>query len=380
MRVRWTLPMLCVSNWAKYSCESFKLSSNHARRGLATRSRGSISRPLSSSSRENFDPPERQTVASVYESSRKYLNAAGVPDADISARYLICEAAKLGYRLSDFNKNQQRELGSDEIKAMQEFCEKRIARVPVQYIIGNWDFFGLTLECVEPVLIPRPETEELVEMIVESNADRRDTPLRILDIGCGTGAIGLALLSQFPQAKCTAIDVSDQATSLAMRNARSVLGVGIEGQEGLDGASRYQVKHVAFMDFVREQMEVGEEAGERFDIIVSNPPYIPSSEMVTLQSEVRLYEDHGALHGGVDGLDIVRQIIRHGPCLFAKDVHQDRCDIWLEVSESHPEVVKAALGDEGDAPNADKELYAYVEALNDLSGNPRFVRLRRAAP
>ena len=133
------------------------------------------------------------TVATVYAASSAYLAVAGVPDAQSSARYLVCDVTDIGYRMSDFHRGQEVVLTGSQLDTMRDYIGKRARREPVQYIIGNWDFYGLTLECRAPVLIPRPETEELVERVVaavrENHQYRRQgeesRALRVLDVGCG---------------------------------------------------------------------------------------------------------------------------------------------------------------------------------------------------
>ena len=119
-----------------------------------------------------------------------------VAEANLSARYLVCDAAQVGPRYSDFKSALDRnsQLSLSQMDQLKSHIHKRLARMPVQYILGNWDFFGLTLSCKEPVLIPRPETEELIEFILKSKVIPYNGT--ILDVGAGTGAVGLAILSQ----------------------------------------------------------------------------------------------------------------------------------------------------------------------------------------
>lgn len=309
-----------------------------------------------------------QTLGGVHRSSVAFLEASGIDEADASARHLISEAAETGYRLSDFLNNQDLVLSEHQLATMHKFCLQRAEGMPVQYIIGNWDFFGLKLKCAPPVLIPRPETEELVEHCISTYA--RDpsigssAPLRILDIGCGTGAIGLALCTAFPKATCTALDVSADAVVLARENAALVLGP--------CASVRYNPVHMSFLEYCGT-LEAAQEAVE-YDLIVSNPPYIPTAQMSGLQREVKQYEDEGALHGGTDGLDIVRQILDKAPSLLGgargKTERNDsrRREVWLEVSECHPDAVCAM-----DLPS-----FSHVTGLKDLFGHPRFIRLQLA--
>ncbi len=176
-----------------------------------------------------------------------------------------------------------------ETAEAEQFCnfiEKKKSGMPVAYITGETDFCSLTLHCDARALAPRPETEELVEYcakLFEKGADPA-----ILDLCTGSGCIALALAAKFPRARVTAVDISPEALSLAQENAR---------------LSKLQEK-VTFI-----QSNLFEEVSGSFDLIVSNPPYIPTADMATLSPEVR-QEPHLALDGGEDGLDIVRQIVQ----------------------------------------------------------------------
>jgi len=173
-----------------------------------------------------------------------------------------------------------------EAEQFCNFIEKKKSGMPVAYITGETDFCSLTLHCDARALAPRPETEELVEYcakLFEKGADPA-----ILDLCTGSGCIALALAAKFPRARVTAVDISPEALSLAQENAR---------------LSKLQEK-VTFI-----QSNLFEEVSGSFDLIVSNPPYIPTADMATLSPEVR-QEPHLALDGGEDGLDIVRQIVQ----------------------------------------------------------------------
>jgi len=244
-------------------------------------------------------------------------------------------------------------LSEQQQQQLARYCTQRAERMPVQYIIGNWDFFGLELECRPPVLIPRPETEELVERILSSSSSTLATSLHILDVGAGTGAIGLALLSQMKTSSCVAIDLSADAVALARRNAQAVLPA--------HSSSQYSCLEMSFADYCASGRGRGQ-----FDLVVSNPPYIPQDEMLELEPEVAQYEDRRALYGGSDGLDVVRELLQDAGALLKGP----GCEMWLEVARRHPDMIERLLADQG-APR-----WRVQEKIIDLAGNPRFVRLK----
>jgi release factor glutamine methyltransferase len=295
-----------------------------------------------------------RTFKAAHRWAVEYLTAQQVPDAESSARFLISDVAKTGNRLSDFQRavdaTPSLSLSEQQQQQLSRYCAQRAERMPVQYIIGNWDFFGLELECRPPVLIPRPETEELVERILSSWT--LATPRRILDVGAGTGAIGLALLSQMKNSSCVAIDLSADAVGLARRNAQAVLPA--------HSSSQYSCLHTSFADYCASGGGRGQ-----FDVVVSNPPYIPQDEMLELEPEVAQYEDRRALYGGSDGLDVVRELLQDAGALLKAP----GCEMWLEVARRHPDMIEQLLAGQG-APR-----WRVQEKIIDLAGNPRFVRL-----
>jgi len=335
----------------------------------------------------SFEISTNETLHSLYLKGREWLHTEGIEDSDDSSRYLISHVMRVGYRYSDFLRSRDKPVSAKEITHFQSLCDRRIMRVPIQYLVGNWDFYGLTLECRPPVLIPRPETEELVEYVLSSDyiLTCLDRP-RILDIGAGTGAIGIALLSQLSSgSRCLSIDINPDAVSLANDNAKAIFGDGYE--------ERYNCIHSDFLSFsslfrsrrlgmrsnglsVLNQAFVDEFAdGEGFDIVVSNPPYIPSHEIATLQEEVRCFEAHSALDGGVDGLDMVKDLILHSDALFSS---RGSRQLWLEVSREHPAMIEAWLKADHGALMTSRGVSS-MEVLNDLSGYPRFVRITFSA-
>ena len=301
----------------------------------------------------------------AYELAAEYLQESGADEAYTSARYLVSDVASVGMRYSDFRAavGGDMVLSKEQMAKLKIYVEKRSENMPVQYILGNWDFYGLTIECQEPVLIPRPETEELVERILLAKVIPDGG--RILDIGAGTGAIGVTLLHHLPGSTCEALDINEVAVTLANRNAASILGDN-------EAMKRYQCSLTSFEDYAASSISAGGGGGGGFDVIVSNPPYIPSDEMEVLMPEVKDYEDHRALHGGDDGLDLVRHILRQGPALLRPDGPRE---LWMEVARRHPKAIQELVEQEKEGDTAHGPRFKFLEGINDLSGNPRFVRL-----
>ncbi|XP_069822667.1 MTRF1L release factor glutamine methyltransferase isoform X2 [Dendropsophus ebraccatus] len=190
----------------------------------------------------------------------------------------------------------------DQMFLVEKMAQERLKRVPVQYIIGEWDFLDMTLEMRPPVLIPRPETEELVGLMLADCEDlHHSTETTVLEVGCGSGAVSLALLRRIPQLRVIATDKSEAAVSLTQDNAK-----------------RLGLLH-------------------RIHILRHN---ILTEDMTQLEPEILRYEDHSALDGGLDGMDVMKRIMRCAPLLL-----KARGDIFLEVDPRHPELVKKWLED-----------------------------------
>jgi release factor glutamine methyltransferase len=238
--------------------------------------------------------------------------------------------------------------------------ERRQKGEPIQYITGEAEFYGLPFRVTRDVLIPRPETEHLVERTLEmvgapsfprilrkgresNQFESPPTSCRILDIGTGCGAIAVALAAHLPKANVTATDISDFALAIARENA-----------------SR---NHVADrIRFLKGDL-LAPLAGEQFDIIVSNPPYVPETDQATLSVEVREFEPALALFAGDDGLDIYRRLI---PCAF--DALVPGGFIVFEIGYGQQEAVRNLLSSAG---------FSDVGFVADLQGIPRVAHAQR---
>ncbi|NXS09027.1 HEMK1 methyltransferase, partial [Neodrepanis coruscans] len=203
-------------------------------------------------------------------------------------------------------------------------------RMPVQYVLGEWDFQDLTLKIRPPVFIPRPETEDLVSLVVEEESQKRGNsglcflvpvphPV-ILEIGCGSGAIALSLLCKLPQSRVIAMDKEEAAVDLTRENAHR-----LQLQERIH-IIHQDVSHSS----ARELLPWGP-----IDVIVSNPPYVFHEDMASLDAEILRYEDLDALDGGDDGMRVIKTILALAPSLL-----KDSGSVFLEVDPRHPNMVE----------------------------------------
>lgn len=224
---------------------------------------------------------------------KEAFELSGIENPGREARLSICAAS--GVSQAALIAAPREPLGSAAWR-VQEFAERRAAREPLSRIVGTREFWGLTLAISPHVLDPRPETESIVEVALAIFPNRRDESLRILDLGVGSGALLCALLSEFDNARGVGVDISIDAASVARANL------------GACGLSR------------RAEVRVGDwttDVEGPFDLIVSNPPYIPTAELPRLPREVRDFDPWLALDGGLDGLTAYRRILPESRSLLA---------------------------------------------------------------
>lgn len=231
------------------------------------------------------------------EASRRALaaqfKARGIETPELDARLLIGAALDLDH--TALAAQAARLITSQESKAIARFAQRRMAHEPVARILGRKEFWGLDFRLSAATLVPRPDTETVIEAALEFFQNFRASAVRIADIGTGSGAILLALLSEFPEATGVGTDISAEALATAELNARR-----------FDLAGR--------ASFV--QCDYAAALSGPFDLIVSNPPYIPSSHIATLDHDVRDHDPILALDGGTDGLDAYRAIIPQAAALL----------------------------------------------------------------
>jgi release factor glutamine methyltransferase len=237
--------------------------------------------------------------------------------------------------------HSDRELSSKELQAFQGFVERRVGGEPLHYITGHQEFFKLDFEVTPDVLVPRPETELIVEAVLSLFPDTSE--FTFADVGTGSGCIAISILHERPSAHATAIDKSAKALAVAQRNA-----------------SRHQVN--ARLRFTESDLFRALPENESFDLIVSNPPYVPDGELSALQREVQR-EPQSALAGGADGLDVIRRLLgeaprhlhTHGYLIFEFGINQD---------EAIAELVAG-------------NVWELIEVRRDLQQIPRTIILRK---
>lgn len=280
------------------------------------------------------------TLVSLWTDVRRRLEAAGVEAPVFEARLLL--EAGAGVSRLDIVTDPRRRVSAAQVGAVDALTRRREAREPVAHIVGRKHFWTLDLAVNPAVLIPRPETELLVEAALQSIAP--DGAARVLDLGVGSGAILLAVLAERPNATGVGVDISDDALGVARANA-----------EALGLAQRIVFKQGDWASAI--------EGG--FDVVLSNPPYIATAEIEMLAPEVAQFEPRLALDGGADGLDAYRAIAAELPRLLKLGGA-----FALEVGLGQAEAVRALAEGAG---------LSTGEPRRDLAGIPRVVVGRRAA-
>lgn len=233
---------------------------------------------------------------------------------------------------------------SDTVRAkMKELVKRRAAREPVAYLVGSREFFSLAFQVTPDVLIPRPDTEALVvEALAVAKAPQ---PIDVLELCTGSGCIAVAIAVNAPLSRVTATDISPAALSIAAQNA-----------------TRHQVE--GRISFLEGDLWHAVPPNTKFDIIVSNPPYVTRQELAALDDDVRKYEPHLALDGGIDGLDQLRTIVAGAPDWLLPGG-------WLLLEMDPAQIPKV------DAMASETKCYTDVGCIKDLAGRPRVWKGRR---
>jgi len=267
---------------------------------------------------------KRSASSVLSEITATFVNAE-VPEAEISARYLLEEVLKPSLNTREVERlrlegDVEGWVGEEESTRLDTMVLCRLARMPVQYIVGSWQFRDITLAMRPPVFIPRPETEQLVEIILE---EMGEGPLRLLEIGPGSGAISLSLLKSRADLLVTAVERSKDACQLTKENA---VALGVDDRLKVINDTVEDDKNIEGID-------------EEYDLIVSNPPYILRKDLMNLAPEITVFEDLRALNGGNFGLDVILDIVK-----LSRKLLKPGGKVYLEVDPCHPHLLPPKLG------------------------------------
>jgi len=277
-----------------------------------------------------------QTLLEIVKRTTGFLEKHGVENPRLNAELLIGHG--LGLKRMQLYLQFERPLTEPELERIRPLVLRRSKREPLQYILGTQEFAGLTLKVDRRALIPRPETEQLVELLRGRYAAA--PPRRVLDLGTGTGAIALALATAWPAAEVTAVDVQEGALALARENAA---GAGLAGRVRL----------------LRSDWFAAVPAGERFELIAANPPYLSDAETAAAEPEVREFEPRSALASGPAGGEMLEHLLRTAPAWLAPGGL-----LAVETGPEQPPRLLALARECG---------YRQAEAQADLTGRPRYV-------
>lgn len=284
------------------------------------------------------------TVSALLTDARRRFQAIGLADAATDARVLV--GGVLGLSATELLSGGETSVPPEDAARVDRAVERRLSREPVHRILGRRSFYGLELKLSPATLEPRPDTEILVDTVLPylNTIIAEKGAARILDLGTGTGAIGLALLKECPKASAVMCDISEEALSVARENA--------------------------YMNSTADRAEIVKsdwfaDVSGIFDIIVSNPPYIVTDVIETLSPEVRTYDPRGALDGGVDGLDAYRAIAGGAAVHLKPDGV-----VAVEIGYDQKDTVSVVFSRQG---------FDLVQAVPDYGGNDR-VLVFRARP
>lgn len=284
------------------------------------------------------------TVAQARRALADRFRAAGLESPDLDARVLVGHV--LGFDHAALAASASHVLSAEDAVRIDAFASRRLAGEPIARIVGTREFWSLPLTVTPAVLVPRPETETVVELALAlcGRDGPRDRVLRIADLATGSGAILLAVLTEFPNAAGVGTDIDRDALAVAQRNAE-------------------QLRLVNRASFVAS--DYGASLDGAFDLVVSNPPYIPSGDIASLAREVREHDPRHALDGGADGLDAYRAIAADAPRLLASNGY-----LIVEIGAGQQHDVEELFTKNG---------LAIAAVKHDLSGISRAIAARKYA-
>jgi release factor glutamine methyltransferase len=286
-----------------------------------------------------------RTISGAFNWGSRLLKERGIESPRVDAELLLREALKMDQ--VELYLSSHRALTPPQFASYKSLINKRIRGEPIQYILGRREFWSLDLKVAPKVFIPRPETELVVEEALKIFREARGPTLRFMEVGTGSGAIAIALAKEMEGCFIVAEDVSWEAIVLAKENTEI---------HEVSGNIRF---------LVGDLFSALKEAKSRFDLIISNPPYIPSSKIGTLPREIAEFEPRVALDGGPDGLQFIKKIVM-GSRSFLKDGGW----LMLELGERQGEAIAEMIRKAG--------FFESPSITKDHSGADRVIRARKA--
>ena len=266
----------------------------------------------------------QMTVLEILNRTKGFFEKKGVPDARLDAEYIISHGLGMKNRM-DLYLNFEKPLTPAELDTLRPLVARRGNREPLQHIIGDTSFRGFIIKCDPRALIPRPETESLVDM-AKDRLEGTANPF-IVEIGTGTGAIAIACAKEIEGAKVLATDISEEALALARENAQA---------NGLGDAAKVTSASSATLQFAQGDLLDAVTVDAKIDCLIANLPYIPDSEKGKLQPEVDKFDPALALYGGADGLTLVRKLLQQTEGRLSSGAA-----ILLEIGSEQAEILKS---------------------------------------
>lgn len=279
-----------------------------------------------------------ESLIQILKKTEQFFNQKGVPEARLDAEYIIAHG--LGMKRMELYLNFDRPLSENELATLRPLLSRRANREPLQHILEETPWRNLNLKTDSRALIPRPETEEIIDLAKLYFKSNENKAIEVLDIGTGSGAIALAVAQEMPHSKVLAVDISPVALELATENAK--------------------LNSIQNIEFTKSDLFQNVE--NTFDLIISNPPYIRSSVMLELEQEVKKFDPSNALDGGEDGLDFYRAI-----CAEANSYLNESGYLIFEIGYDQSE----------DLRSLENENLEYLETVKDLCENDRFVVFKK---
>jgi len=292
------------------------------------------------------DKTENFTVGAALKTTESALFKAGITEAAVEAQWILVEV--LGVKRFELFLRPKTALSVHNQERLNEILRRRAQREPLAYIIGHTDFRGHRIRVTRHTLIPRPETELLVDEALSILRTGDDSTMNVLDVCTGSGCISVALGAESKRLSITALDISEKALAVAHHNA-----------VGNNVADK--------IHFIRGDLFYPIKNKNNFDLIVSNPPYIPENDMRGLQAEVRLYEPALALDGGPGGMDYIKRLIEDSPKLL-----RPGGSLLLEIGTAQAEKACKLALERGD--------FEAIHTKKDLSGIERIFLARKKTP